>query len=96
MVAGNFSPTEDMVFGEANIAAITAYSIMFSIGLATNSLSLYKLLTARLKMKDGSRMTLLLIHLAAADMLVRLCCSNRIMVREKSSYFGSRKTKWRN
>ena len=72
MVAGNFSPTEDMVFGEANIAAITLYFLMFSVGLTTNSLSLYKLIMARLKMKDRSRMTLLLIHLAVADMLVKI------------------------
>ena len=71
MVAGNFSPTEDMVFGEANVAAIALYFVMFSVGLTTNSLSLYKLLTARLKLKDRSRMTLLLIHLAVADMMVR-------------------------
>ena len=62
-----------MVFGEANIAAIALYFLMFSVGLATNSLSLYKLVTARLKLKDSSRMTLLLIHLAVADMLVRKC-----------------------
>ena len=71
MVAGNFSPTEDMVFGEANVAAIALYFVMFSVGLTTNSLSLYKLVTARLKLKDRSRMTLLLIHLAVADMMVR-------------------------
>ena len=71
MVAGNFSPTEDMVFGEANIAAIALYFVLFSIGLTTNTLSLYNLFTARLKLKDRSRMTLLLIHLALADMLVR-------------------------
>ena len=71
MVAGNFSPTEDMVFGEANIAAIALYFVLFAIGLTTNTLSLYKLFTARLKLKDRSRMTLLLIHLALADMLVR-------------------------
>ena len=75
MVAGNFSPTEDMVFGEANIAAITLYFLMFSVGLTTNSLSLYKLIMARLKMKDRSRMTLLLIHLAVADMLVKIIYS---------------------
>ena len=71
MVSGNFSPTEDMVFGEANIAAIALYFVLFSIGLTTNTLSLYNLFTARLKLKDRSRMTLLLIHLALADMLVR-------------------------
>ena len=71
MVAGNFSPTEDMVFGEANIAAIGLYFLMFSVGLTTNSLSLYKLIKARHKLRDRSRMTLLLIHLAVADMLVR-------------------------
>ena len=71
MVAGNFTPTEDMVFGDANIAAIALYFLMFSVGLTTNTLSLYKLVTARLKLKDRSRMTLLLIHLAVADMLVR-------------------------
>ena len=71
MVAGNFSPTEDMVFGEANIAAISLYFLMFSVGLTTNSLSLYKLLRARLKLKDRSRMTMLLINLAVADMMVR-------------------------
>ena len=71
MVAGNFSPTEDMVFGEANIAAIGLYFLMFSVGLTTNSLSIYKLIMARHKLRDRRRMTLLLIHLAVADMLVR-------------------------
>ena len=71
MVAGNFSPTEDMVFGEANIAAIGLYFLMFSVGLTTNSLSIYKLIMARHKLRDRRRITLLLIHLAVADMLVR-------------------------
>ena len=54
-----------MVFGEANIAAIGLYFLLFSVGLTTNSLSIYKLIMARHKLRDRRRMmTLLLIHLA--------------------------------
>ena len=72
MVASNFTPSPDMVFGESNIVAIVVYSVMFVLGLTTNSLSLYQLVVARFKMKDRSRMTLLMIHLSVADLLVRL------------------------
>ena len=72
MVASNFTPSPDMVFGESNIVAIVVYSVMFVLGLTTNSLSLYQLVVARFKMKDRTRMTLLMIHLSVADLLVRL------------------------
>ena len=53
MVASNFTPSPDMVFGESNIVAIVVYSVMFVLGLTTNSLSLYQLVVARFKMKDN-------------------------------------------
>ena len=66
----NFSLPDDMKFGEAQIIAITAYSIMFIIGLVLNTISLYQLLVERLMKRNRNRMTLLLIHLAVADLMV--------------------------
>ena len=59
-----------MMFGDSNIAAIAVYTVMFVLGLAANSLSLFQLTRARLLRWDRSRMTLLLIHLSVADLLV--------------------------
>ena len=70
MVKANFSLPADMIFGEAQIIAITAYSIMFIIGLVLNSISLYQLLMERLVRRNRNRMSLLLIHLAVADLMV--------------------------
>ena len=72
MVISNFSLPPDMQFGEAHIISIIAYSVMFIIGVTTNSFSLYHLLMERMLRKDRNRMTLLLIHLSIADMLVTL------------------------
>ena len=70
MVKANFSLPADMIFGEAQIIAITAYSIMFIIGLVLNTISLYQLLMERLVRRNRNRMSLLLIHLAVADLMV--------------------------
>ena len=70
MVKDNFTLTEDMMFGEAQIVAIIAYVIMFITGLTTNTMSLLHLLRERLRGKDRSKMTLLLIHLSVADLTV--------------------------
>ena len=72
MVKDNFTLTEDMMFGEAQIVAIIAYMIMFITGLTTNTMSLVSLLRERLWDKDRSKMTLLLIHLSIADLTVYL------------------------
>ena len=72
MVQENFTLTEDMKFGEAHTISIIAYSLMFLIGIITNSKSLYTLLDERINKRDRSKMTLLLIHLAVADLTVRL------------------------
>ena len=72
MVKSNFSLPDDMKFGDAQIIAITAYSIMFIIGLTLNTISLYQLLVKRLMRRNRNRMTLLLIHLAVADLLVSI------------------------
>ena len=87
MVKENFTLTEDMKFGEAHAIAILAYSIMFMVGLTTNTISLVRMLQVRIlvtrmtvmmvmlqeriQRKDRSRMTLLLIHLSVADLTVR-------------------------
>ena len=68
----NFSLPDDMKFGEAQIIAIRAYSIMFMIGLVLNIFSLHKLLLERKKIRRRDRMNLLLIHLAVADLMVRV------------------------
>ena len=68
MVKENFTLTEDMKFGNAQIVSILAYSTMFILGITANSVSLFRLL--RLNWKDRSRMKLLLIHLSIADLMV--------------------------
>ena len=86
MVKENFTLTEDMKFGEAHAIAILAYSIMFMVGLTTNTISLVRMLQVRISVtrmtvmvmvtqeriqrKDRSKMTLLLIHLSVADLTV--------------------------
>ena len=47
MVKENFTLTEDMKFGEAHAIAILAYSIMFVVGLTTNTISLVRMLQVR-------------------------------------------------
>ena len=76
MVKDNFTLTEDMMFGEAQIVAILAYSLMFVLGFTTNIMSLVSLLGERLRRKDRSKMTLLLIHLSVADLTVH--CRNHL------------------
>ena len=72
MVKANFTLPEDMVFGEAHIISILAYSVMLLIGLTTNTVSLHNLLSERLIQRNRNRMTLLLIHLNIADLIVIL------------------------
>ena len=40
MAVRNFSLPPDMVFGEAHVIAIVAYSVLFAIGVTTNAASL--------------------------------------------------------
>ena len=72
MMKANFTLPEDMKFGEANILAILAYSIMFILGFTTNSLSLFELLREKFVRRKCSRMSLLFTHLCAADLIVIL------------------------
>ena len=48
MVKENFTLTEDMKFGEAHAIAILAYSIMFVVGLTTNTISLVRMMQVRI------------------------------------------------
>lgn len=68
--ASNFTPPDDMVFGEAQVISIITYAILFVFGLTFNTISLYKLVSDRVKIKVRSKMNLLLIHLAIADLVV--------------------------
>ena len=70
-VTSNFSLPDNMMFGDAQIISITAYTIMFIIGLTSNCTSLFYLLWNRKKKRDRNRMNLLLVHLSVADLLVR-------------------------
>ena len=79
MVKENFTMTEDMMFGQAQMLAIMAYIVMFIVGLTTNTMSLTSLLRERLRRKDRSKMTLLLIHLSVADLTVY--CQALVQVR---------------
>ena len=54
MVKENFTLTEDMKFGEAHAIAILAYSIMFVVGLTTNTISLVRMLQVRISVTDDS------------------------------------------
>ena len=56
MVKENFTLTEDMKFGEAHAIAILAYSIMFVVGLTTNTISLVRMLQVRI---SATRMTVM-------------------------------------
>ena len=70
MVKSNFTLPEDMKFGEAQIIAIFAYSLMFIVGLILNTFSLLKLLKERFVKRKRNRLSLLFIHLSAADLMV--------------------------
>ena len=86
MVLANFSLPDDMKFGEAQIIAITAYSVMFIVGFTLNSISLYNMLVERMLRRNTNRMSLLLIHLAVADLMVRI--SIRFPLRSLSGVWG--------
>ena len=66
--AGSLPP--DMIFGEAQIISISAYTPLFIISVALNLNVLRKLL--KTKHRNGlSRLNLLLMHLVLADLSVR-------------------------
>ena len=71
MVASNFSLPDNMKFGDGQIISIITYTIMFFIGVTTNSTSLFYMIKDRVLKRDRNRMSLLLIHLSIADLLVR-------------------------
>ena len=58
MVKENFTLTEDMKFGQAHALAILAYSIMFVVGLTTNTVSLVRMMQVRISVR---RMTVMVM-----------------------------------
>ena len=68
----NFTLPEDMKFGEAQIIAITAYSIMFTIGFVLNTISLYQLLNERLMRRNIIRYVLLSYCMAMRSVSFRV------------------------
>ena len=70
MVKSNFSLPDDMKFGDAQIIAICAYSFMFILGLTLNSLSLLTMVQEWRTRRSRTRMNLLMINLAVADLMV--------------------------
>ena len=60
--------SDDMLFSTSNIVVITAYSVLFLVS-STANLTVLNILIRRYK-KTKSRVNLLLIHLAIADLLV--------------------------
>ena len=72
-LAVNFSKDEwfdHMLVGETQILNILSYSCLFIFGFCLNSVSLIQLVRERVRKNGRSRMNLLLIHLALADLLV--------------------------
>ena len=61
---------DDMVFGDVEFSFIITYCILFLFGFIMNIMSLYQLIRERVKKKIHSRMNLLLINLAVADLVV--------------------------
>ena len=61
---------DHMLVGETQILNILSYSILFIFGFCLNSVSLIQLVRERVRKNGRSRMNLLLIHLALADLLV--------------------------
>ena len=61
----------DPVYVRALVTEYTAFGILFLFGICINIFSLYKLTRKRMANK-GSQMTLLLIHLSAADLIAIL------------------------
>ena len=70
MVKSNFSLPDDMKFGDAQIIAIWAYSFMFILGLTLNFPSLLAMLREWRIRRNRTRMNLLMINLAVADLMV--------------------------
>ena len=66
-----------MVFGDVEFYFIITYCILFLFGFIMNIMSLYQLIRERVKMKIHSRMNLLLINLAVADLVV---CQKTIFI----------------
>ena len=66
-----------MVFGDVEFYFIITYCILFLFGFIMNIMSLYQLIRERVKKKIHSRMNLLLINLAVADLVV---CQKTIFI----------------
>ena len=70
LVSSNFTLPDNMVFGDVEFYFIITYCILFLFGFIMNIMSLYQLIRERVKKKIHSRMNLLLINLAVADLVV--------------------------
>ena len=71
MVKENFTLTEDMKFGQAHALTILAYSIMFVVGLTTNTISLV-------------RMMQVMISVTRMTVMVTMVTQERIQRRDRS------------
>ena len=69
-VSSNFTLPDDMVFGDVEFYFIITYCILFLFGFIMNIMSFYQLIRERVKKKIRSRMNLLLVNLAVADLVV--------------------------
>ena len=70
MSGDNFSLPNDMVPGDKETLSILVCSLLLLLGVTTNTVSLYQLVSERVRTNVRSKMNLLLIHLAVADLLV--------------------------
>ena len=70
MSGDNFSLPSDMVPGDKETLSILVCSLLLLLGVTTNTISLYQLVSERVRTNIRSKMNLLLIHLAVADLLV--------------------------
>ena len=68
MVKENFTLTEDMKFGEAHAIAILAYSIMFVVGLTTNTISLVRMMQVMISV---TRMTVMVTMVTTQERIQR-------------------------
>lgn len=75
-----------MVFGDVEFYFIITYCILFLFGFIMNIMSFYQLIRERVKKKIRSRMNLLLINLAVADLVV--CQQTNFIYLTPSLVFG--------
>uniref|UniRef100_A0A1A9UXM5 G-protein coupled receptors family 1 profile domain-containing protein n=1 Tax=Glossina austeni TaxID=7395 RepID=A0A1A9UXM5_GLOAU len=69
---GSIHYSPDMIFNAGHRLSITGYSILFVLSLIGNSTVLYLLTKRRLSSRHTSRIDIMLMHLAIADLTVTL------------------------